>query len=351
MNLLETVVEANQRRPAGQVRAELLPDEFRDALPLVALTCIDARLNHLFPDALGLPEKEFIWLRNAGNIITGATSSTMRSLALACAVKGGREIAVIGHTDCLVCKTSVLQLTDRFKALGVDRARLPENLNEFFGLFASERQNVLKAVETVRNSPLIGPRVPVHGLLMEIPSGRLEWLVNGYTALDTVASQFKAAVKPVIQDTDAFASLPEFKLGEMKFPDARIGESIAKPAAWPVSKEEIGAVRSDPGQTPVHEHPPQVPEEPRKTEPTRQLDKLKRFRIIGTDQKQYGPVTGAKVLEWIADGRIDWKSPAQLEGTSLWKPLASFVEKAKPPPIPIPPAISSLLHLQNRKPR
>jgi len=29
---------------------------------------------------------------------------------------------------------------------------LPENLNEFFGLFASERQNVLRAVETVRRS-------------------------------------------------------------------------------------------------------------------------------------------------------------------------------------------------------
>lgn len=351
MNLVEAVVEANQRRPVGQVGAEIPSDEFREALPLVALTCIDLRLNHLFPDALGLREDQFIWLRNAGNIITGSTSSTMRSLALACAVKGGREIAVIGHTDCLVCKTSVLQLTDRFKALGVDRARLPENLNEFFGLFASERQNVLKAVETVRNSPLIGPKVPVHGLLMEIPSGRLEWLVNGYTALDAVASQFKASAKPVIQDTDAFASLPEFKLGEMKFPDARIGESIAKPAEWQSPREEIGAISS--GQLPaaVPEQTQQRPEELRTKEPVRQLDKLKRFRIIGTDQKQYGPVTGAKVLEWIADGRIDWKTPAQLEGTSLWKPLASFVEKAKPPPIPIPPAISSLLHLQNRKHR
>ena len=130
MNLLEAVVEANQRRPVGQIRAELPPGEFRDALPLVALTCIDARLNHLFPDALGLPEKEFIWLRNSGNIIFDPMSSMTRTLALACAIKGGREIAIIGHADCLVCKTSVMQLTDRFKALGVDRTRLPENLNE-----------------------------------------------------------------------------------------------------------------------------------------------------------------------------------------------------------------------------
>jgi len=349
MNLLEAIVDANQHRPAGQVRAEPRLDEFRQSLPLVALTCIDARLNHLFPDALGLPEDQFIWLRNSGNIIFDPLSSMTRTLALACAIKGGREIAIIGHTDCLVCKTSVLQLTDRFKALGVDRARLPENLNEFFGLFASERQNVIKAVETVRSSPLIGPKVPVHGLLMEIPGGRLEWLVNGYAALGTVASQFTSAIQEAAPALEPFATLPEFKLGEMKFPDAKIGESIAKPASLPAPKEEIGAARSEPAQAPVHEHPPQQPQEPRTSELTKQLDKLKRFRIIGTDQKQYGPVTGAKLLEWIADGRIDWKTPAQLEGTSLWKPLASFIEKAKPPPIPIPPGISALLRPKDRK--
>jgi len=63
-----------------------------------------------------------------------------RTLALACAVKGGKEIAIIGHTDCKVRQTSVLQLTDRFRDLGIKREQLPENLNEFFGLFASERQ-------------------------------------------------------------------------------------------------------------------------------------------------------------------------------------------------------------------
>ena len=32
----------------------------------------------------------------------------MRSLALACAVKGGREIAIIGHTDCQIAKTTTI---------------------------------------------------------------------------------------------------------------------------------------------------------------------------------------------------------------------------------------------------
>src|SRR5258706_12612297 len=174
MRLVEAIIEANHRAVAGDPKAGIHPDEFVDELPVAALTCIDPRLNALLPQVLGILPEHFIWLRNAGNIITAPLSSTMRSLALACAVKGGREIAIIGHTDCLVCKTSLIQLTDRFKALGVDRDRLPENLTEYFGLFASERQNVLKGVEYVRNSPLIGPRVPVHGLMVDIQSGRLE---------------------------------------------------------------------------------------------------------------------------------------------------------------------------------
>src|SRR5579862_4294345 len=157
MRLFEAIVDANHRAVAGDATAGVHVKDFENELPVIALTCVDPRLNALFPNVLGLPGEQFIWLRNAGNIITGPLSSTMRSLALACAIKGGREIAIIGHTDCQVCKTSTLKLTEAFRALGVDRASLPQNLNEFFGLFASERQNVINAVEFVRHSPLIGP--------------------------------------------------------------------------------------------------------------------------------------------------------------------------------------------------
>src|SRR3954462_11709655 len=172
MRLFEAIVDANQRAARGE-NAGVHPADFADSLPIVALTCIDPRLNPIMPGVLGLPEDQFIWLRNAGNIVTGPMSSTMRSIALACAVKGGREIAIIGHTDCRVRHTSAAELIDRFRALGIDRSKLPDNVNEFFGLFASERTNVMKAVEFTRQSSLISPRVPVHGLLVDIQSGQL----------------------------------------------------------------------------------------------------------------------------------------------------------------------------------
>src|SRR5271156_947445 len=135
MRLFESIIDANHRAVAGDNSAGLHPVEFADELPVIALTCIDPRLNALFPNVLGIPAEQFIWLRNAGNIITGTLSSTMRSLALACAVKGGREIAIIGHTDCQVAKTPTTVLLDQLKALGVERSRLPDNINEFFGTF------------------------------------------------------------------------------------------------------------------------------------------------------------------------------------------------------------------------
>ena len=194
-------------------------------------------MNAIFPNALALPAEEFIWLRNAGNIITGPLSSTMRSLALACAVKGGKEIAIIGHTDCQVCKTTAMQLLDKLKALGVERHLLPDNLNEFFGMFGSERQNVIKACDIVRHSPLIGPKIPVHGFLVDIETGKLEWIVNGYEAWQTLPDTSEA-IKGAGPMTEALGSFAAFNLGEMKFPEAKIGELATKAEDWLSQKVE-----------------------------------------------------------------------------------------------------------------
>ena len=263
MRLFEAILEANHRAVAGDASAGLHPADFAGELPIIALTCIDPRLNPLFPNVLGVPAEQFIWLRNAGNIITGPLSSTMRSLALACAVKGGREIAIIGHSDCLVCKTTTTGLMDAFRARGVERTGLPENLTEFFGLFASERQNVMKAVEHVRHSPLIGPKIPVHGLMVEIDTGKLEWVVNGYQTLEVV-SQPKPSIGHVDESQDAMKHFAAFQMGEMKFPNTKIGEvaievkphHVQQPPA-PEAKP-VTPLRPPPPQRPAPSFPPRL---------------------------------------------------------------------------------------------
>jgi carbonic anhydrase len=251
MRLFEAILEANNRAVAGDTTASLRQSDFADSLPIAALTCIDVRLNPLIPEVLGIAEEHFVWLRNAGNIITSPLSSTMRSLSLACAVKGGKEIVILGHTDCQVCKTTTMQLLERLKNIGVERHVLPENVNEYFGMFASERQNVIKACDIVRHSPLIGPKIPVHGLLVDIQTGKLEWLVNGYQTFATMSSQWNEVVKSAGETVDKLKSLTDFNIGEMKFPETKIGETVTKAEDWLSQKIGQLEVKPTPSGTPL----------------------------------------------------------------------------------------------------
>jgi carbonic anhydrase len=259
MRLFEAIIDANHRALAGDAAAGLHPADFEQELPIVALTCVDPRLGPLIPEVLGVPEKDFIWLRNAGNVITAPLSSTMRSMALACAVKGGKEIVIIGHTDCQIGKTTTMHLIEKLKAIGVERHMLPDNINEYFGVFGSERQNVIKSADIVRNSPLIGPKIPVHGLMVDINTGKLEWIVNGYQTLETFSSRWNEGVQSAGQTLDTLKSLADFKIGEMKFPETKIGETATKAGEWLSQKlhdMEIKPPAAAEGQPPT---PPKIP--------------------------------------------------------------------------------------------
>lgn len=61
------------------------------------------------------------------------------------------------------------------------------------------------------------------------------------------------------------------------------------------------------------------------------------FTILGADGKEYGPVTAAKIAEWIAGGRANLQTKARRAGESEWQTLGDFVEfnaAATPPPLP-----------------
>jgi len=263
MRLFDAIISANHRALKGDRSAGFHLADYEGELPVVALTCVDPRLNRLFPGAMGLPAESFIWLRNAGNIITGPLSSTMRSLALACAVKGGREIAIIGHTDCQVRHTTVAELSDRLEKLGVNCNQLPLNLTEYFGVFANEQQNVIQAVDIVRHSPLIGPRIPVHGLMVDIATGDLDWVVNGYEALEHSATLSPGVQMPEIGGIIGnLADHIGAELGDIKFPDAKIGE-IATDAKQLLSQFKVTPAAA-PAPTPS---PPPGPPPPPRTPP------------------------------------------------------------------------------------
>ncbi len=67
------------------------------------------------------------------------------------------------------------------------------------------------------------------------------------------------------------------------------------------------------------------------------------YKIIGSDQKIYGPAGVAQLRQWMAEGRVNLATLAQPEGAGEWKPLSAFPEFAVPPltmpPLTTPPRL------------
>jgi hypothetical protein len=52
------------------------------------------------------------------------------------------------------------------------------------------------------------------------------------------------------------------------------------------------------------------------------------YKIIGADQKEYGPSSAEELRQWVREGRADGRTLVQAEGSTEWKPLVSFPELA-----------------------
>lgn len=55
------------------------------------------------------------------------------------------------------------------------------------------------------------------------------------------------------------------------------------------------------------------------------------FTILGADGKEYGPVTAAKIHEWINGGRANLSTKAKHVDEGVWKTLGEFAEFSAPP--------------------
>ena len=67
---------------------------------LAILSCMDARIIELLPNALGLKNGDAKLIKNAGALVTHPWGSVMRSLLVAVFELKVKEIMVIAHHDC-----------------------------------------------------------------------------------------------------------------------------------------------------------------------------------------------------------------------------------------------------------
>ena len=53
------------------------------------------------------------------------------------------------------------------------------------------------------------------------------------------------------------------------------------------------------------------------------------YKILGADQKEYGPVVAGQICQWIAERRVTAATLTQCEGSSEWLPITAVLEFAE----------------------
>lgn len=147
---------------------------------LAILTCMDTRLTHLLPAAMGLKNGEVKMIKNAGGVVLAPYGGVVRSLLVAVLELGVEEILVIGHTDCGVCGMRPEVMREHLLARGISPETLEAidregvvDLDAWFTGFAGEEQAVRDSVAMLRAHPLMPKDVAIHGLIIDSNTGEL----------------------------------------------------------------------------------------------------------------------------------------------------------------------------------
>ena len=177
--MLDEILRFNQEFVARKDYLPYQTTKYPDR-KLAILTCMDTRLTHLLPAALGLKNGEVKLIKNAGGVVLAPYGGVVRSLLVAVLELGVEEILVIGHTDCGVCGMRPRVMREHLVARGIAPETLAEidrsgavDLDAWFTGFSGEEQAVRDSVAILRSHPLMPRDVAIHGLIIDSNTGAL----------------------------------------------------------------------------------------------------------------------------------------------------------------------------------
>ncbi|MGH9076148.1 MAG: beta-class carbonic anhydrase [Acidimicrobiales bacterium] len=179
MTIRDEVLQANEAYAASFGERGDLP--MPPGRNFAILTCMDARLDPA--KYAGLSEGDAHVVRNAGG---RASDDAIRSLVISYKLLGTTEWFVIHHSDC-----GMLAFTDDvMRGLlesSLETAELgPEGFHDVGAgpgsaegkyidwlTIADNPRSVAEDVIRIRNHPLVPSRIPIHGFIYDVDSGRL----------------------------------------------------------------------------------------------------------------------------------------------------------------------------------
>ena len=146
---------------------------------IAVVTCMDTRLTHLLPAALGIRNGDVKMIKNAGGTITNPFDSTVRSLLVAIYELGVNEVMVIGHTGCGVQGMDSVHMLGLMRERGIDEEHISLmrhcgiDLDSWLHGFDDTEAAVAETEDLVRNHPLVPSDITVRGFIIDSVTGLL----------------------------------------------------------------------------------------------------------------------------------------------------------------------------------
>jgi carbonic anhydrase len=185
MNNIKEILDYNKRFVEDKGYEEYLTSKFPDKR-MVILTCMDTRLVELLPRAMNLKNGDAKIIKNAGAIVTQPFGNIMRSIIVAIYALGAQEVCVVGHHQCGMTGLESSAIIDKMLNSGVSEDVISTlkhsgvDLNRWLTGFESVEIGVQTSVSIIKNHPLLPKNTPVHGLIMDPETGRLDVVADGY---------------------------------------------------------------------------------------------------------------------------------------------------------------------------
>lgn len=155
---------------------------------IAIITCMDARLIELINKAMNIKNGDAKMIKTAGAQVDHPYGSVMRSLLVAVYALKAEEVFIVGHRDCGMNSMNPEKVIETIKSRGIDESVFDIlnssgiNVAKWLEGFTDLEADVENSVNVVRNHPLIAKDIPVHGLIIDPKTGKLDLVTNGYNA-------------------------------------------------------------------------------------------------------------------------------------------------------------------------
>lgn len=184
MSMLEDILAYNTEFVNEKEYEQYITTRFPNK-KIVILTCMDTRLFELLPKAMNLKNGDVKIVKSAGAVINHPFGGIMRSLIVAVYELNADEIYIIGHHDCGMSAIDPQSILKKMQDRGIDKKTIDlmtysgVDLEEWLHGFEDVTESVQHSVQMVKNHPLLDSNVPVHGLVIDPTTGKLDVVVNG----------------------------------------------------------------------------------------------------------------------------------------------------------------------------